>query len=173
MKLTTKIKISFKEWMSQMQRFADYEYPLIESRLPNDLKKLIAENKAEDGFAEIKLNIKSLCYPRFEAVVEYVQNWNTFINVPTFDDAGEANGSENITQPNRKVILSYRLKMTYEEIESTLEAVEPLIDQSLEGKERLEAKMIKAMELDVLSHYTFVTDEYPNGLPAEQYTKSY
>ena len=168
MKLTTKQNITFEEWLNQVKRFADYEYDIITATLPKDI---LTSTKAE-----IKLTIKSLIYPRFDGVVEYIQNWETFINVPTFDDNGDkivdANGDDvlqAISQPQRKVVLSYKVKKSYEEIQGILDAVDPLIDINLVGKARLEAKVMKAIVLDVVGHHTFTTEAFPSGLPETEY----
>jgi hypothetical protein len=162
MKLTTKIDISFEEWIDQVKRFADYENDITKATLPKDI-----ETSKE---AEINVQIKSLLYPNFNCVVSYLQKWTEKINVPTFDDNGNQNGNEDIEQPNKKVVLSYNMVSPYEEIKHILDAVDALIDSNLKDKERLEATIMKAILLDVVNHKTFKTESYPDGLPEDQYT---
>jgi hypothetical protein len=162
MKLTTKQSITFEDWINQVKRFADYEYNIINATLPKDT--------ATGGKAEIKLTINTLTYPKFDGVVEYVQNWETLITVPNFETAtGEQNGTKEVIQKHSKVVLAYKLQKNYEEIQAILDAVDPLINPDLTGKARLEAKVMKAVVLDVVGHHTFTTTEHPNGLPESEY----
>jgi len=152
MKFKTLQPITYTKWLEQAGRFTRGKDSLITRNLP--------ENTDKSGIAEIHVDIIKPLLNGFQAIITYKQYFTKTVEVSTFDRDLNPDGETNLIDIDNLInVISYQEQMDYATINSILQQIDPLIDPSIVGLDRLKATVARAILLNVVQHKTFELQE--------------
>lgn len=154
--LKTKNPINFDQWIEQASKFTQGLDSLITRNIP--------EKTDLSGSAEIQVNVLQPLYKGFKGEVTYRQHFKRIISIQEYNDEGVAIGDPVDTEIDQSLdIIKYIKIIEKQEANAIFQQVDQMVDPSIVGFDRDEAKIMTAILLDVVAHGTF------GGLKAEDY----